>query len=144
MNALPNEDYRVPHSPVTLRISYFEDRALTRDVGGYLRQMQLQFIEHVDTHGDSPLSDYNDDPFRRTGIGFYFIASSVPEAVRQRAEQEFTYEIMMDVITGLIDVLYIQGHDQGCYVRVLHDQYGMVGTVVVLPQNPAAQGRAFS
>lgn len=51
-----------------------------------------------------------------------------------------TYRMLLDVLEGLFDVMYIAEKPWGCYASIAVKDVGRVGTAVVLPKKPALDG----
>lgn len=115
-----------------LEIGYWPNRDLDRTtLGIYLCQMQLAAMEYLDEHGDGPLAD---DPFTRTGDGFYFIAKSPPGPMIEKEGQHLTYQSLINTLKGLYDVMYTAEKPWGAYVVIEDEGLGLLGTAVVLPR----------
>lgn len=130
-----DDEYTVPGTEVTLSIGYWPDRDIDRNrLGNCLRQMQLQVTRHIEEHGDGPLADHDDDPYRRQGAGFYFIAKSTPD--RMTEHQLLTYQSLLDTLIGLFDVMFSAHKPWASYTNIEHATLGLLGTAVVLPGLP--------
>jgi len=139
-NTLRSDDektYAVPASDLTLRVRWWNDRPINYErLGAYLQEIQMEVMEHIAKNRDSPLSKFNDDPYRRRGIGFYTIFSSTPSPLHP--EQHLTYKFLFEALEGLYDVMFVDNHPEGSYTTITHETFGVLGTAVILPRDPAS------
>lgn len=127
--------YAVPGSDITLRVRWWNDRPINHKIlGAYLSEMQIQVMQHIAENRDSSLAKFDDDPYRRRGIGFYAIFSSTPSP--SRAEQHLTYKYLFETLEGLYDVMFVDNHPDGSYTTITHEILGVLGTAVILPKDP--------
>ena len=131
----------MPGTAITLEIRYWDDRDIDHEkLGNYLAEMQFSVMQHIQTRGDGPLLDYGEDPYRRRGDGFYFIAKSNPVSTEEG--QHMTYQYLLDTLIGLFDVLYTAQKPWAAYTNINHGTLGLLGTAVVLPGNPSLNNEA--
>ncbi|KAL6719092.1 hypothetical protein ACLMJK_003327 [Lecanora helva] len=129
------DEYTVPGTSISLSIGYWPSPSRDLDpsvLSRSLATLQRQLVTHLQAHGDAPLAAYNDDPYRWTTQGLYFVAHSTP--VRSEEGQELTYRALLETLVGLYDVMVIAQKPWGAYVMIEHKELGLLGHAVVLPK----------
>lgn len=124
--------YLVPGTTTTLQLHFRLDRPIDRKLlGGYMLLMQDEIRTKTAALGPGgsarPLPTAL-SPMMRQGPGMRFFANSLP----LHEPSTMTYRVLLDVLVGLFDVMYIGERNQYVYC-VIEDEDHRVGTAIVEP-----------